>query len=351
MGSSETRRTRGSDLSRRLLLGAGGLAALLGATGCSALPDLPFGGPDSGLETLLRRIGDPALAEPSELTTFVAWTRPAEAAEALGLDASATLSGRAPGTWLEALTVTDPVWFRDAAFRLSGADDLEFLGSAQRLITPTGAVRVWRREVDVALWTGAAGLLDDLEEAFGGVAERSGDELRVTDSTRNPDDPATRLIAAVGDDLVLTTAETADGLDSEDSVVDLFTDLGELFSTMDLEEPHLVTGALLGTAATGSGAPFATTHLVATRFDSPEHFTSRGAARVQGDAEVVAQRMLEAGKADQELTGAIRVIGAEADGDLVALEFASSAPQDDLYSQSVEQFHRNPPRGLEKPLE
>lgn len=336
-----------SDLSRRMLLGAGGVAALLGTTGCSALPHLPFGGEDSGLETLLRRIGGAGITGKSTSPTQVQWARPAAAAETLGLDATVDLHVPGPATWLQALEITDPQIVRDARSGQIMVSDPSALDTAERLMSPAQTARVWRHGHEGVLWTGAAEMLEDLQGALEPYVVRDGDQLRVADGSEPTISVYTRIVAPLGDDLVFTTEESLDGFDAEESVAELFADLGELVAGMDLEDPHLVTGALHTDPAETMNGPRATAYLFGTRFDSAEAYTTRGAVRVEGDAGVLAQRLQdEARSRSDELTGLLRVVEAEADGDLVRVEISSGSPEDDLFWQAPQQFHRGPPPGM-----
>lgn len=338
----------GSMLSRRALLGAGGLAALLGTTSCSSLPQLPFGGGDSGLETLLRRIGGAGITSESTSPATVSWARPAAAAEALGLDASADVQIPGPVRWLQALECTDPQIVTAALGGQTTVADPEALGSAGRLMTPTETARVWRHGHEGVLWTGAAGMLADLEAALGPYVKRDGDELRVAEGSEPSVSVFTRIVAPLGEDLAFSTEETLDAFDSEESAADLFTDLGELIAAMDLEDPHLVTGGVRTDLSAAPEEPGASAYVFGTRFDSAERTTTRGAVRVHGEAEVVAQRMLdEADSMADELTGLLRVVGAEAEGDLVRVEISSGSPEDDLFWEAPTQFHRSPPPGMD----
>lgn len=347
MMSSRTRSVLGSDLSRRMLMGAGGLAALFGTTGCSALTQLPFGGQDSGLEVLLRRIGGASITDTSTSPNQVFWSRPAGAAEVLGLDSTADLHIPGPASWLRALAITDPQIVQDALIGRVAVSDSEALDTAERLMTPTETARVWRHGNEAAVWAGAAGMLDDLEAALGPYVVREGDQLRVAEGSDPRASVYTRIVASLGEDLVFTTEETLDGFDAEESVADLFVDLGELVSEMDLEDPHLVSGTVFTDVSNFGDDAHATAYVFGSRFDSAEQCTTRGAVRVEGDAGVVAQRLKdEAPPEDDELTGFLRVVEAEADGDLVRVEISTGSPEDDLFWQAPEQFHRNTPRGM-----
>ncbi|MGP9680775.1 MULTISPECIES: hypothetical protein [unclassified Brachybacterium] len=341
-----------SELSRRTMLGAGGLVALLGTAGCSNLPQVPFGAEDSGLETLLQRIGGSGITGTSLHPTAVLWARPAAVAEVLGLDGSVDTHVPGPVRWLQALEVTDPQIVTDAILGRTMVTDPDSLASAERLMTPTETIRVNRDGHEGVLWAGAAGMLEDLAEALGEYVVRDGDRLRVAEGFEPATSIYTRIAAPLGEDLAFSTDETLDGFDAEESVADLFPDRGELIAAMDLEDPHLVTGASYTDLSEASDAPGPTAFVFGTRFDSAEAYTTRGAVRVHGDAKVVATRMLdEASSKGDEMTGLLRVVAAKAEGDLVRVEISSGSPEDDLFWDAPKHFHQHPPPGMQQRLD
>lgn len=305
---------------------------------CSALPELPFlGGGGRDVESMLDRI-DPSVldeAEGSHLT--VSWSRPAAAAEALGLDDSADLRALGtPARRLNALTITDP---RLLLVPPSTEDlDLDYLMSARRLITPSDAIAVASGTQEVVLWNDAAPMVEDLETAFDGYFTREGDALVLESDDTMPQAGRTALIAPIGDDLLWTSAATADGIDTGESAASLFNDLPGLLAAIDLEDAHLSRGAVAGEGSTDGDR--AIEWLWATRLDAAEEHTTRGAIRVEGDAGAFAQRLLDGAP---DTRGRMVVQEAEADGDLVRVTISREPPGEDADWDDIFRFYASMP--------
>src|SRR5699024_3818035 len=147
-------------------------------------------------------------------------------------------------------------------------------------------VRVRRGAPEVTLWRGAAPLLDELEAGFGAAYSREGDQLHSQEPGIIP--PVTSVDAAVGEDLLFTVDETLDGLDSGESTAEEFSDLPGLLAAIALDDAHVAAGAVARGHDRGGEA---VEWMWATRFDSEQEHTTRGAVRVDGDAGAYAQRL------------------------------------------------------------
>lgn len=328
-------------LRRRTVLGVPALGVLLGMTGCSALPELPFLGDGSnGLGAMLERIDPAVLRESGRPQALVSWSRPAAAAEALGLEESADL--RAPGTparRLDAATITDPLLLLVPP----ASEDMDFgyLHSAGRLIVPSEAIALSGGLEEVVIWVDAASMLEDLESAVGGTFTREGDELQRAGTGDALRADHTARIAAAGDDLLWTSDGAAGSVDMGDSATTLFHDLPGVLDALDLKDSHLARGAVtLEGTAEGNGA---TEWLWATRFDSAEEHTTRGALRVDGDAGAFAQRLL-AGAASARTRMIVQ--DAEVDGDLVQVTISNDAPSGEEDWEDVHRFYTSMPEAI-----
>lgn len=312
-------------LTRRTLLAA----ALLGTSGCSLLPSR--GGGDD-LAGLLSRIGLDALGGEGELAR-IGWGRPAAAREALGIEPGATWNDLGGVPW------TDIFFQIDARLMVSGGSALlptvpsEWLGSPDRLYAPTAMVTVDQGRAGAAtLWTGVADLLGDYQRAFGSAATREGDTL-VLEGERIE----RTVVAAIGEDLVATTAPSADDLDGRPTAESLYEDLDDLLALLELENAHLMT-SVIRPADDGAVEAYAREAVVATRFESSEEHASRGVLRAEGDAAELAQRLLDPEELQE---GQLVAETAEVDGQLISVGVSSSDLDAYLGTEALELLHRS----------
>lgn len=301
---------------RRTLLGLGALGpALLALPGCAREPDVPDPDlPVDGLTALLGRI-DPS-SVPGAEPLAVSWSSPAAAATALGLDGSAVLQDpESPVRRLVAVTIAHPQLIMGPAPR--GGIDTTAVLTAENLLATAEEIRVARGGGEVVLWTDSAYRLEDFADAVGWRYERDGEGLRRAEDQRGAPPPPTAHIAPLGEDLVLTSTDSTDVLDTGTSSADLFDDLPGLLAALDLDDAHLLSGRV--ESADGPVREW----LWATRFDGAAEHTTRGAIRVAQDAPGCARRLLD-GAAGSEDRMVVRE--AEADGDLVRVTVSNDPP-------------------------
>ena len=279
----------------------------------------------------------PNLTGRAPAAPVLSWARPAAAADVLGVAAGTALSAPgAPVRRLSALTVTDP-------FFLTGPhpDPVHtgFADDAARLLATTGAVRLHAGPAHAVLWAGGADLLDSVESVMAALAPdtylRDGDELRHDADSWDLSSGRFRLAAAVGEDLLLTTDDSTDGLDAADSAADSFADLPGLLAVIDLEDAHVALGTNVAEYADEEGDAVLE-WVWATRFVSEQEHSTVGAVRVRGDADAIAQQLRDG--AEQSPTG-MRLAAAEVDGDVIRMHAADAAAAVEPEGEHVAEFY------------
>ena len=161
-------------------------------------------------------------------------------------------------------------------------------------------------------------------------ATRDGDQLVLEAGSA-----VRHLLAVQGEDLLFTTAESLEELEGNRGVDEQYADLPRLLEVLDLEDAHVVTSIIVPSPE--SDEPTVREQMIATRIDSADTHTTRGAVRTDGDAEALADLLLQHSVTD---TGEIGVIDTQVDGDMVALELSETDPESFYGWEALPVAHR-----------